>query len=475
MSDSSDTIAHPDIERMAADAFGLMQSLPRAIAENDKHAEQAVEAGFKTKPADFVVDERLAFDIERAIDDSGNGTKDLAAVSEIADTTDKDAEHLLLRIRKTRVNTLDIQRMLAQWIGCRRSDVGYSGLKDVQAVTSQWFSVPYRQTYLAVAEVHAGEISLSQIALACQSALEKKLPQPNENSNVTTKTNATSATIDVVDAARYTRKLRLGSHVDNRFTIVLRECKLSVGEPLLDNLNSLSTAHQDDAQGHSAVQMLFEERLQAVKTHGFPNYFGLQRFGRRGSNLATFLDLIRDTKKVAGGGGRRGRLSPRQQMALSAARGFIFNSYCASRVGSDSWLTAETGEPVMLGSGNGFFVNDGVDTTVPERILAGDLSPSGPLVGRADGRDRSSVERVEQECDDLIDGLIARFDDVRRLSCLSQQFFERIGLRHQRRALRAMPRNLDWHWIDRTTLQIEFELPPGVYATALLQQLGLRV
>lgn len=478
MSESSDYANTLDVKRLGQNAFGLMRSLPIAMDSTGDCAGLIIKAGFKNTPADFVVDERLAFEAEK------DSECDTDPVSTAGITTDNDAEHLLLRIRKSRINTLDLQRMLAQWIGCRRSDVGYCGLKDSQAVTSQWFSVPYRQTHQAVARIHAGNVSLSQVAQVCQSELEKALPRLythappekvgdeisskalNKALKNTAGVHDSLASIEVIDAVRYLRKLRPGSHVANRFAIVLRDFKLSVVD--LD---------KGDVKGDAALHRLFEERLNAVKRYGFPNYFGLQRFGYNGSNLTSFLEIVSRAKNDAGRGGRRGKLSPRQQIAVSAARSFLFNTYCAARVEHGSWLSAATDEPVMLGTGNGFFVNDGADESVQTRILTGDLSPSGPLIGVVKRRDRVTAVWVEQECESLTAGLMNTFDaqDVRTISRQSQHFFDRIGLQHQRRALRAMPKNLVWHWMDQSTLQIEFELPPGTYATALLQQLGLRV
>jgi len=466
MSDSSDYTNTLDLKGVGANAFELMRSLPVAKDTHGDYVGLTIEAGFKATPADFIVDELLAFKAD------GESKRGIVCEATPTIATDNDAEHLLLRIRKSRVNTLDLQRILAQWIGCRRSDVGYCGLKDAQAVTSQWFSVPYRQTLQAVARVHTSEVSLPQLAQVCQSELENSLSRlypnaaPKEVSSNTASVHNSIVSIEVIDAVRYPRKLRPGSHVANRFKIVLRDCAFSAVDP-----------DKGDVNDAAALQGLFEERLSAVKARGFPNYFGLQRFGRNGSNLTSFLELVAGSKKDAGKGGRRGRLSPRQQIAVSAARSFMFNTHCAARVECDSWLSAETGEPVMLGTGNGFFVNDGTDDTVQSRILAGDLSPSGPLIGTVKGRDRIAADWVERECENQTAGLIKSFatEDVRTLSRLSQHFIDRIGLQHQRRALRAMPKNLTWHWIDHSTLHIGFELPPGTYATALLQQLGLRV
>ena len=50
---------------------------------------------------------------------------------------------------------------------------------------------------------------------------------------------------------------------------------------------------------------------------------------------------------------------------------------------------------------------------------------------------------------------------------------ERAGLEQERRALRVRPGALAWDWPDADSLRVSFSLPPGSYATAVLEQLGV--
>ncbi len=72
----------------------------------------------RAEPEDFVVDEDLGFA------PSGAGA------------------HVLVRVRKRGANTEWVAREIARHAGCRPGDVGFAGLKDRHAVTTQWFSVP---------------------------------------------------------------------------------------------------------------------------------------------------------------------------------------------------------------------------------------------------------------------------------------------------------------------------------------------
>jgi len=71
----------------------------------------------RAEPADFQVDEVLGFE------------------------ADGEGEHVLLQIRKTGLNTEDAVRRIARHAGIKPRDIGYCGLKDRNAVTTQWISV----------------------------------------------------------------------------------------------------------------------------------------------------------------------------------------------------------------------------------------------------------------------------------------------------------------------------------------------
>lgn len=74
-------------------------------------------AQLKSNPADFVVEEQLAYSL------SGEG------------------EHLWLWVEKTGQNTDWVAKQLAKWAGIAPKNVGVAGKKDRQAVTYQWMSL----------------------------------------------------------------------------------------------------------------------------------------------------------------------------------------------------------------------------------------------------------------------------------------------------------------------------------------------
>ena len=134
-----------------------------------------------------------------------------------------EGEHVWLHWQKTGINTQSLARDLARLAKVAEMDVGYAGMKDRQAVTSQWFSV--------------------------------YLPGAVEPDWTTLETDK----LQLLTKIRHRKKLRRGQHDGNCFTI---------------RLTSL--------EGDTTT---LQQRLEMIKTQGVPNYFGLQRFGIAAGNL----------------------------------------------------------------------------------------------------------------------------------------------------------------------------------------------
>jgi tRNA pseudouridine13 synthase len=159
----------------------------------------------RVEPEDFVVDEDLGFV------PAGAGA------------------HVLVRVRKRGANTEWVAREIARHAGCRPGDVGFAGLKDRHAVTTQWFSVPSPRGAAYVGDT---------IALLA---------------------NAKGEGYEVLEAHAHARKLPRGALAGNRFVIRIREV--------------------------AAADAEVAARIAAIARDGLPNYFGPQRFGREGANL----------------------------------------------------------------------------------------------------------------------------------------------------------------------------------------------
>jgi tRNA pseudouridine13 synthase len=166
---------------------------------------------FKQTPEDFEVEEIPAY--------APNG----------------EGEHLFLWIEKRGVSAEQLTRHIAETLGIKPHDVGMAGLKDRQAVTRQYVSVP-----------------------------AKLVDEP-----AVLDTDA----IRVLRSARHANKLKTGHLRGNRFEIVLRD-----------------TLPDAFSQAEAIAARL--------RQGGFPNYFGEQRFGSGGETLALGLELLRGTKTL---------------------------------------------------------------------------------------------------------------------------------------------------------------------------------
>jgi tRNA pseudouridine13 synthase len=226
----------------------------------------------------------------------------------------------------------------------------------------------------------------------------------------------------VLRADRHGRKLRPGSHRANRFALRVRA--------VAGDLDALVA------------------RLGLVGERGVPDYFGPQRFGRHGANLE------RARAWAASAGAPRDRSA--RSFALSAARSALFNAVLAERVRRGDWDRLLPGEAVMLDGRRSFFRAGDIDETLVARCVAMDVHPSGPLWGRGASPAEDVALAVESAVTDAEPGLRA--------------LLEGEGLDHERRALRLPVRGLRWS-LERDDLLLEFELPRGSFATAVLHEI----
>lgn len=300
---------------------------------------------------------------------------------------DGRGEHLWLWVEKQGENTEWVAGQLARAFGVKPVAVGYAGRKDRHALTRQWFSV--------------------------------HCPVPADPQSV----DFGGAQARVLRAVRHGRKLRVGGLRGNRFELRVR-----------------------DLEGEAEA---LQRRLGAIADQGVPNYFGEQRFGMQGRNLASAYRLF-------AGQGERDR--KRRGLFLSAARAALFNGILARRVNQGSWNRLVPGEAVMLNGSNSFFVAETIDAPLERRLEAHDVHPSGALWGKGELACRGAARRLEtavaESAPALAQGLTAA------------------GLRQERRALRLCPTQMSWTLEEaERSLRVAFVLPAGAFATAVLREL----
>lgn len=301
-------------------------------------------------------------------------------------TPDGEGEHMLLLVRKTGANTDWVAARLAEAFDASRRDVSYAGRKDRHAITTQWFSV----------------LQTAQEAADWQTRLPHN--------------------IEILESHRHRRKLRRGTLAGNRFAIVLR-----------------------DLAGDVAT---LESRVHHIKAEGVPNYFGEQRFGRDGSNLAAAQQMF---------SGKRARLPRnRREMLLSAARSYIFNAVLARRVADATWNQLVTGDVAGLAGSQSIFKVDDIDETLRLRAASHDIHPTGPLWGRGLPASTGAILELETQ-------LAERHKELAR-------GLEKAGLAQSRRPLRLSVPDLQIEFADDAA-ELRFTLQPGSYATVVLREL----
>jgi tRNA pseudouridine13 synthase len=294
--------------------------------------------------------------------------------------------HWLLRVEKRTANTRWVAAEIARLAGVPARDVGYAGLKDRHAIAVQWFSVP------------------------------------NLGRSAESWTDMRTAEFKVLEARANLRKLKVGALSGNRFRIRLR--------------NATWSREQLDL------------KLDALRAHGAPNYFGPQRFGREGYNLD------RVAAWVQSGVAPRGRAE--RSFTLSAARSLVFNAVLARRVEAGDWSQLAPGDLASLdGSGSHFSVTS-VDDELRRRLAEFDIHPSGPLWGRGDPASQGRALEHELE-------VSREFAPVAELLAAE-------GLTQERRALRCAIRELSAER-DASTVTLSFSLGRGQFATAVLREI----
>jgi len=225
---------------------------------------------------------------------------------------------------------------------------------------------------------------------------------------------------------RHKRKLQRGAHSANRFLIRLTE--LQADKPRLD------------------------ARLQLLAEQGVPNYFGPQRFGFAGGNLHDARSWA-ERSAYPPARGTRSRL-------LSAARSYLFNQVLAERVAAANWNTVMAGDCLAFTQSRSQFPAAELAADDP-RVAQLDLHPTASLWGA--GELDSSGEQADME---------ARVAAQHRLLA---EWLAAAGLDQARRILRLPITGLTWHYPSSDCLELEFTLPTGCFATAVLRELVVLV
>ena len=292
-------------------------------------------------------------------------------------------EHILLYIEKTGQNTQYVAKQLAELTGLRARDISYAGLKDRHAVTRQWFCFKW--------------------------PIKQPLDWQNWQLEGCT----------VLDMQRHYRKLRLGALKANLFQICVRQ---------VSDINHVL----------SRVKLL---------SQGVPNYYGEQRFGINGGNLALAQQLFNGQsitdRKLRG-------------LALSAARSYVFNQQVCARIKAGLFNTVQDGDVLQLNGSGSVFRAPEADATLQQRLQQQDLHITAVLAGIGEPMVSGAAAEFEQQVLTQHSALVQGLEDYR--------------LKAERRAIRLLPQQLTVQQ-QGNDVTLSFALPAGCFATSVLREL----
>jgi tRNA pseudouridine13 synthase len=229
--------------------------------------------------------------------------------------------------------------------------------------------------------------------------------------------------VRVLEAIPHRHKLRTGQLAGNRFEIVVREVDASAARRSTEILSRLCVS-------------------------GMPNRFGPQRFGRDGGNVAQGQEVLR---------GRAFADRRAARFALSALQAAVFNE--ALRLRETPLSRVEAGEIAVVHLSGGLFRVEHSEREQP-RADAFEISATGPIFGG----------RTLEPCGHALERERAALSSFGIDPARPPRPPRGIELRGGRRALRVRPHDVAVEALP-DALRLRFTLPPGSYATVLIEEL----
>lgn len=228
----------------------------------------------------------------------------------------------------------------------------------------------------------------------------------------------------ILHVTRHSKKLRIGNLKGNSFTLLLRN---------IDNRADV------------------EQRLALIQASGVANYFGEQRFGKENNNIEQAMLWAKGEIKV--------KDRKKRSFYLSAARSAIFNGIVSERIKQNTARIVLNGDILQLADRGSWFIAQHDElNSLQQRVNDAELNITAPMLG----------DNGPQTTDDAL-SFEQHYVDQHWTDFLT--LFRQERLETARRAMLLRPKDINWIWIDDTTLQLDFWLPAGSYATAVLREL----
>ena len=312
--------------------------------------------------------------------------EDFIVNEQLGFTTTGSGEHLFLYVEKRSLTTMELIEQLAKASGIAARLIGYSGLKDKHAVTRQW------------------------VSLHLPGAKEK--PQIPDTEHY-----------KILQSDWHDKKIRVGVHKANQFEITIRNVKGQSDE--LENIVAL------------------------IRTHGFANYFGEQRFGRQQDNVAQALRVLNNRHKLK-------RLSRnKKSLYLSALRSELFNQILSKRVQQGIWMEPVEGDVFMLAGRQSIFA-EALSEEILQRYKELDIHSALSMAGTGETRISHQASEIEH--------------DIFQQNSEIHQTLLTLDIPRSLRPNRALATDFMIESdIENNTIVVKVELESGVYLTTLLQ------
>jgi tRNA pseudouridine13 synthase len=297
-----------------------------------------------------------------------------------------EGPHLYVCLTREGWTTRQVLDALARLLGVPARDIGYAGLKDRHARCTQVFSLP-------------------GLDPSATQRIEDELP------------------FQVVWARRHRNKLKPGHLLGNRFHITVSDLDVAA-----------TTA--DTRAGRIAA---------ALAQHGLPNFFGPQRFGHDGANIARGYDVLTGSWE---------RDKWLRRLVISAYQSHLFNRYLARRIALGWFDHLVAGDVAKKTDTGGMF--DVQEVAAEQgRYARGEITFTGPMFGAKMWAAKATAGELEAS-------ILAE-------TGLTLDNFAQARVEGTRRPGRLPLTTIDYSVRD-DQLQLVFFLPKGAYATVVVRE-----
>jgi len=230
-----------------------------------------------------------------------------------------EGQHVYINLTKEGLTTREVQGQLARLFKVSEQQVGFAGMKDKHARTTQTFSV------------NGGFMDADGVAAIPQRVADA-LP------------------VTVHWAKLHKNKLKVGHLIGNRFTITVTEMGMPAAEAL------------------AQAQIIVE----ALRRTGLPNYYGPQRLGVNGDNVRRGLAILQGKRYVKDRWLRR--------LMISSYQSYLCNRYLTERVERGLFDRILTGDVAKKYATGGMFQVEDADIEQP-RYAAQEITFTAPIYG----------------------------------------------------------------------------------------------